>query len=188
MAFAGRRGAVGEHVTEMAGAASADFLNTAHSIARISNTPDMRFVKGLKETRPTRPGIELRARSKERQTAKATGVNALFVIIEKNATEGRFRAVREQHTSLVFIKTGRDLRTLRLSWRSQIKSAHRGFPAVETKHACYASLNARGRCRAGVSTVASWYGSPAVNELAGTKGGQGVGPSSERESVSTLQI
>jgi len=95
MALAGRRRPIREHVTQMAAAARADFLNSDHSVARITNTPDMGFVIRLKETRPPRPRIELRARSKERQAAKAAAVNAVFVIVEKYATEGGFGAVLE---------------------------------------------------------------------------------------------
>src|SRR5882724_8831938 len=125
MALAGRRGTIRKHVTQVAPAARANFLNTDHSIARITNTPDMGFVIGLKETRPPRPRIELRARPEERQAAKAAGVNAVLVIVEEHATESRFRAVLEQHALLVLIKARGDLRTLRLSWGPQEKVPHR---------------------------------------------------------------
>jgi hypothetical protein len=124
MALAGRRGSIRKHVTQMAPAARANFLNADHSIARITNTPNMRFVIGLKETRPPRPRIELRARSEERQPAKAAGVNAVLVIVEKHATESRFRAVLEQHALLVLVKARGDLGTLRLSWGLQVKVTH----------------------------------------------------------------
>src|SRR6202049_2771598 len=116
MAFAGRRRPMRKHVTQVAPAARANFLNTDHSVARITNTPDMGFVIGLKETRPPRPRIELRARSEERQAAEAAGVNAVLVIVEEHATESRFRAMLEQHALLVLIKARGDLRPLRLSW------------------------------------------------------------------------
>jgi hypothetical protein len=132
MAFAGRRRSIRKHVTQVAPAARAHFLNTDHSIARITNTPDMGFVIGLEETRPPRPRIELRARPKERQAAKAAGVNAVLVIVEKHTTEGSFRAVLEQHALLVLIKARGDLRTLRLSWGPQVKATRRshGFIVV----------------------------------------------------------
>src|SRR4029077_19343918 len=110
MSFAGRRWAIRKHVTEMAPATRANFLNTDHSIARITNTPDMGFVIGLKETRPARPRIKLRARGEQRQAAKAAGVNAVLVIVEEHATESRFRAVLQQHALLVLIKARSDLR------------------------------------------------------------------------------
>src|ERR1700674_3689047 len=125
MAFTGRRGPIRKHVTQMAPAARADFLNTDHPIARITNTPDMGVVIGLKEPRPPRPRIELRARSEERQAAKAAGVSAVLVVVEKHATESSFRAVLEQHALLVLIKARGDLRTLRLSWGPQVKVTHR---------------------------------------------------------------
>src|ERR1700694_6226933 len=125
MAFAGPPGPIRKHVTQMAPAARANFLNTDHSIARITNTPDMGFVIGLKETRPPRPRIELRARPEERQAAKAAGVNAVLVIVEEHATESRFRAVLEQHALLVLIKARGALRPLRLGWGPQVKVTHR---------------------------------------------------------------
>jgi hypothetical protein len=109
----------------MASAACADFLDTDHSIAGIANAFNMGFVVGLKETRPTRPGIKLRARFEERQTAEAAGVNSVSVIVEKYATERRFRAVLEQYASRVLIETCGDLRTLRLRWGPQVKVTHR---------------------------------------------------------------
>src|SRR3984893_9986168 len=126
MAFAGRRGPIRKHVTQVASAARANFLDTDHSIARITDTPDMGFVIGLKETRPPRPRIELRARSEERKAAITAGVNTVFMIVEKHTAEGSFRAVLEQHASLVRIKVRGDLRTLRLSWGPQVKAIHRG--------------------------------------------------------------
>src|SRR5580658_3868706 len=125
MPFASRRGPVRKHVTQVAPAARADFLDTDHSIARITNTPDMGLVIGLEETRPTRPRIKFRARSEKRQAAKAAGIDAVFVIVEKHATEGGFRAVLEQNASLGVAKTRSNLRTLRISWGLQVKVTHR---------------------------------------------------------------
>src|SRR3984893_7163721 len=124
MALAGRRGPIRKHVTQMAPAARANFLNADHSIARITNTPDMGFVIGRKETRPPRSRIEFRARSEERQAAKTAGVKGVLVIVEEHATESRFRAVLEQHALLVLVKANGDLRTLRLSWGPQVKVTH----------------------------------------------------------------
>src|ERR1700737_2867191 len=139
MAFASRRGPIRKHVAQVAPAARANFLNTDHSIARITNTPDMGFVIGLKETRPPRPRIELRARPEERQAAKAAGVNAILVIVEKHTTEGSFRAVLEQHALLVLIKARGDLRALRLSWGPQVKAIHRGCSRAVALHPLFRS-------------------------------------------------
>src|SRR4029077_9423598 len=65
MAFPGRRRPIRKHVTQMASAACTDFLHSDHSVARIANTPNMGFVIGFEETRPTRPGIKLRTRFEE---------------------------------------------------------------------------------------------------------------------------
>jgi hypothetical protein len=48
-----------------------------------------------------------------------------LVVVEKYATERRFRAVLEQYASRVLIETCGDLRTLRLRWGPQVKVTHR---------------------------------------------------------------
>lgn len=90
MTFAGRRRSIRKHMTQMAPAARAAFFNTDHPIAGITHTPDMGSLIRFEETRRTGPGIKFRAGSEERQTAEATGVNPVFVIVEKHAAEGSF--------------------------------------------------------------------------------------------------
>src|SRR5271169_2701134 len=113
----------------MAAATRADLLDTDHTIGGVTNASDVRFVIGFEETRPTRPRIELGSRSKKRQAAKATGVDAVLVIVEKHTTESRLRPVLEQHASLVLVETGGDLHTLCFARRPQVKVAHRGSSA-----------------------------------------------------------
>jgi hypothetical protein len=46
------------------------------------------------------------------------------VIVEEHAAERRFRAMLEQHASLIRTKTCGDLRALRLGGRARVKLAH----------------------------------------------------------------
>src|SRR5580658_8382437 len=101
MTLAARRRSIRKHVTQMAAAARAHLFHADHSIAAVAHPPDMRFIVGREETRPTRARVELGARAKQRQAAKAAGVDALLVIVEEHAAERRFSAVLEQHASRV---------------------------------------------------------------------------------------
>src|SRR5580658_1248001 len=125
MTLAARRRSIRKHVTQMAAAARAHLFHADHSIAAVAHAPDMRFIVGREETRPTCARVELGARAKQRQAAKAARVDALLVVVEEHAAERRFGAVLEQHASLVRAETGRDLRTLRGTRRPQVKTSHR---------------------------------------------------------------
>jgi len=96
----------------MAATARTDLFDPDHPKARISNTSDVRLIIRLEETRPPRPGVELRARPKKGQAAKAARVDTLFVIVQKHATKRSFRPMFEKDASLVRIKTGGDQRAL----------------------------------------------------------------------------
>src|SRR5580693_5650051 len=99
----------------MPAAARADLFHARHSVAGITNPPDVPLVERLEEARPPGAGIELGARSEERQPAKPACVDALFVVIQKQPTEGGFRTVSEQHVPLLRRQCRRDRSTLLFS-------------------------------------------------------------------------
>lgn len=102
MTLAGRLRAVRKNVPEMAPAACTDFFHPDHSIASVAHPPNVCLLIGLEEAWPTRTGVELRTRPKERQTTEAARVHAILVVVEKHTTEGGLGAVLEQH--VVFLR------------------------------------------------------------------------------------
>jgi hypothetical protein len=69
----------------------------------------VRLVIRAKEARPSSARIELRARAEQRQAAEATRVRPLFLVVEKDSAESRFRTVLEQHAALAAVQSGGDL-------------------------------------------------------------------------------
>src|SRR6516225_3238921 len=124
MTLAGRRGSVREYVTEMAAAAGADLFDPDHSVARVAQAADVRFVVGFEETRPAGARVELRTRTEERQPAEAARVDPVAVIVEEHAAEGCLGSVLEQHAPLIGSEARDDLGALRLTRRSQVELAH----------------------------------------------------------------
>src|SRR5258708_17059001 len=112
MPLTGRARPIGEDVAQVAAATGADFFHPDHSIARIANAFDVRFIVGLEKTGPTRARIEFRARAKQRQAAEAATVSSLLFIVEKDAAKCRFGAVLQKNAPLVGVKTRCDAVTL----------------------------------------------------------------------------
>src|SRR5258708_4254603 len=113
-----------EDVSQMAAATGAHFFHPDHSIARIANAFDVRFIEGHEKTGPTRARIEFRARAKQGQAAEAATVGAFLFIVEKDAAECRFSAMLQKDAPLVGVKTRCDAVTLDLGGRGQIKCRH----------------------------------------------------------------
>src|SRR5215469_10485441 len=124
MPLARRWRPIRKNVTQMAAAARTDFLDPDHPIARVANTSDMRLIIGFEEARPAGARVEFRTRPEQRQTAEAARVDAVLVVVEEHAAERRFRAMLEQHASLIRTKTCGDLRALRVGGRARVKLAH----------------------------------------------------------------
>src|SRR5580693_4784145 len=103
----------------MTAAARADLFHARHSVARITHPPNVPLVERLEEARPPGTGIELGARSEERQPAKPTGVDAVFVVIQKHPAEGGFRTVSEQDVPLIRRQRRRDRSALLFAGWSQ---------------------------------------------------------------------
>src|SRR5580700_2204947 len=116
----------------MTAAARADLFHARHSVARITHPPDVPLVERLEEARPPGTGIELGARSEERQPAKPACVDALFVVIQEQPTEGGFRTVSEQHVPLIRRQRRGDRSALLLSGWTQVEVEHeRILPSSE---------------------------------------------------------
>src|SRR6516165_8788306 len=111
-------------MAEMTAAARTDFLDPDHSVTGVAQTADVRLIVGFEEARPPRAGVELCARTEQRQPAEAAGVDPVAVIVEKHATEGRFGPVLEQYAPLIRSEARDDLRALRLGRRSQVELTH----------------------------------------------------------------
>src|SRR5258708_5473308 len=124
MPVTGGTRAIWEDVAQVAAAAGADFFHPDHSIARIANAFDVRFVVGLEKTGPTRARIKFRARAKQGQAAEAATVGAFLFIVEKDATKCRFGAMLQKDAPLAGVKTGCDAVALNLGGRGRIKCRH----------------------------------------------------------------
>ena len=103
----------------------AHFFDPDHSITGIAQALDVRLIVGPEKARPARPGIKLRARSKQGQAAKTTRIDSILVIIEEYATEGCFRPVLKKHVALFFAEVRRNQVALLFSRWSQVKLAHK---------------------------------------------------------------
>src|SRR6266436_207895 len=114
MPLTGRARPIGEDVSQVAAATGAHFFHPDHSIARIANAFDVRFIVGLEKTGPTRARIEFRARAKQGQAAEAATVGAFLFIVEKDAAKCRFSAMLQKDAALVGVKTRRDAVALSL--------------------------------------------------------------------------
>src|SRR6185369_2988119 len=81
VAQAGRAGAVGEDVAEMAVAFRAQYLGADHAVADIALLVDMAVHGGRGEARPAAAGIELGIRFEQRLAAAGAGIGARAVLV-----------------------------------------------------------------------------------------------------------
>ncbi len=127
-----RRRAILEHMAKMARATLAADLDPPHAVAAILDMADMVSVEGLGEAGPARAGLELCARSEQRQPAEAAGIDAILLIVQKETAEGSFRAVLQQHPAFFRRQAFRQLRHLRRPQGGDL-IARRRFRRLGTK-------------------------------------------------------
>src|SRR2546422_4435395 len=101
VAQAGRRRAVGKHVTEVAVTPSAADLGTDHPGTRVADGSDVVGIERLEEAGPARTRLELRLRPEERQAAQPARVRARFFLVQQGAAEGPLGAVVQQDPTLL---------------------------------------------------------------------------------------
>src|SRR5262249_47870920 len=94
-----RRGAVVEHVAEMAAAPAAMHLGAHHPIASIGRGFD-RTLNRIVEARPTGAALELLLRHEQRLAASGADERAGTLLIVERAAAGRFGPVSAQHLVL----------------------------------------------------------------------------------------
>src|SRR5262245_16545768 len=93
IAKASRRRSILEDVAEVRVAAHAVNFCADHPEARVRGTTDILLSHGLKETGPASAGIELRIRMKQRQSAAHARVEAVLMVVVKDAAEGPLRVM-----------------------------------------------------------------------------------------------
>ena len=124
VAIAGRPGAIGKHVAEVAAAARADLLGAQHAVAGIAQQLDVRVSVRLEKAGPAGAGIELGAGAEQRQAAEPAGVDAMLVVVQKHAAERRLGAVLQQHALLVGREAGDDVPALGIAGRGEVEGGH----------------------------------------------------------------
>jgi hypothetical protein len=124
MALAGGPGPVGKDVTQMAATAGADLLDPDHAVTAVADPPDVRLVEGLEKARPARARVEFGIRAEQRQPAEPAGVDAGFLVVEKDAAKRRLGAVLQQDASFVPGQARGDLPALRLGGRGHVECGH----------------------------------------------------------------
>src|SRR5689334_18439412 len=82
-------------------AATAPDLDPVHAIRAIADQRDVIRVERFVKRRPTRAGLELRLRAKERQTAQPTAIHAGRLVVEQPTAERRLGTMVEQHAALL---------------------------------------------------------------------------------------
>src|SRR3569833_480643 len=124
MLLAGRWRPIGKHMSQVTSATCAHLFHPGHAVARITQALDVRLIVGTEKARPAGARVELGVGAEERQTTEAACVDAIFLVIQKDAAEGSFGAVLEQYAALAAVESRGDLATLRFRRRCQIESAH----------------------------------------------------------------
>ena len=92
-------------------------------MAGVAQFADMLRVKGLVKAGPARTGFEFGAGGEKWQLAQFAVVDAIFLVVEQAAAEGRFRALIEENASFLGGEAFRALLFFRVTERGQIMTA-----------------------------------------------------------------
>jgi len=120
----GGLGSIRKNVSQVAPTSRTNFLHAHHSITRIAQPLDVRFIVRLEEAGPTRTGVKFRAGAEQRQAAEPARVDTVLLVVEEDSAERRFRTVLEQYVSLLIGETGSNLLALLGVRGVQVKGCH----------------------------------------------------------------
>src|SRR5919197_1824942 len=101
VALAGRRGAVREHVPEVAAAGAARHLGADHPVAAVLVQLDVGVLARLSEARPAGARVELGVRAEQLGSAAGTAVDPAFLGVHVAAGERRLGALATQDLVLL---------------------------------------------------------------------------------------
>ena len=90
----------------MAVAAGAAGLDAHHAVTDVANSGDMLFGEGGEETGPACAALELGVSAEQRQGAESAAIDAVQLVIQKSAAEGRLGAMAQQHLRLIAGEVG----------------------------------------------------------------------------------
>src|ERR1700692_1319334 len=113
-----------EYMPQVAAAARANLLDARHPIARVPDAFDVQRSEGLEEARPAGAGIEFGVGPEQRQPAEPAGVDAVLLVVEKDAAESGLGAVFQEHAALVAGKAGGYCAALFIGGRGQVEGGH----------------------------------------------------------------
>src|SRR5579863_6904182 len=82
-------------------AACAAGLDAHHAVARIADGADVRLVDRRVETWPAGAALELRLGAEQRQAAEPAAIDAIRLVVEQAAAEGRLGAVMQEDVALL---------------------------------------------------------------------------------------
>src|SRR5229473_2656456 len=124
MPLAGGPWAIREYVPQVAAAARANLFDTHHPVACIPDALDVQLGERLEEARPAGAGIEFGIGPEQRQTAEPARVDAVLLVVEKDAAEGGLGAMFQEHAALVAGKAGGYCAALCIGGRGQVEGGH----------------------------------------------------------------
>src|SRR6267154_1217754 len=113
-----------EYMPQVAAAARANLLDAHHPVARVPDAFDVQLGEGLEETRPAGAGIEFGIGPEQRQPAEPARVDAVLLVVEKDAAESGLGAVFQEHAALVAGKSGGYCAALCIGGRGQVEGGH----------------------------------------------------------------
>src|SRR5260221_6738706 len=120
-----------EYMPQVAAAARADLLDAHHPVARVPDAFDVQLGEGLEEARPARAGIEFGIGPEQRQPAEPARVDAVLLVVEKDAAESGLGAMFQEHAALVAGKAGGYCAALCVGGRGQVEGGHLA-PNIDT--------------------------------------------------------
>src|SRR6202011_3961938 len=113
-----------ENMPQVAAAARANLLDAHHPVARVPDAFDVQRSDGLEEARPAGAGIEFGIGPEQRQPAEPARVDAVLLVVEKDAAEGGLGAMFEEHAALVAGKAGGYCPALSVGGWGQVEGGH----------------------------------------------------------------